>query len=163
MSQSTSCQDMKTLSTTLFSVVLIVAVSGCRPPPMVPVHDISIGAVNPGERYYLVVAGDTLYRIALLHDLEMNTLAHMNKIGPPYGINVGQRLVIAPVPKNVPKPPTTAASPAAAPISTPVAKPAPVPRRAVHRNQRPFRSSHRPQTQPRRRFDRISPWPRRRP
>jgi len=46
----------------------------------------------PGEKYYIVQKGDTLYSIGFRSDLGYQNLSIWNKIPAPYKLNIGQRL-----------------------------------------------------------------------
>ncbi|MDI5890948.1 peptidoglycan DD-metalloendopeptidase family protein [Halomonas rhizosphaerae] len=77
---------------------LALALAGCAAQQgesgPVQVRDLSASRADatPGE--YTVEAGDTLYGIAWRHDMDYRDLARLNRIGPPYRIEPGQRLVL---------------------------------------------------------------------
>jgi lipoprotein NlpD len=51
-------------------------------------------ADSAGQSFYTVKRGDTLYSIAWQHGIEVQQLAQLNGIQPPYTIHGGQRLVL---------------------------------------------------------------------
>lgn len=60
----------------------------------VQVRDLSASRADATPAEYTVEAGDTLYGIAWRHDMDYRDLARLNRIGPPYRIEPGQRLVL---------------------------------------------------------------------
>ncbi|WP_253444699.1 peptidoglycan DD-metalloendopeptidase family protein [Halomonas sp. Y3] len=79
---------------------LALAVAGCAAQqgeaPQVQVRDLSASREQSSASHYTVEAGDTLYGIAWRHNLDYRDLARINRIGPPYQIYPGQRLVLDP-------------------------------------------------------------------
>ncbi|MEQ5802817.1 peptidoglycan DD-metalloendopeptidase family protein [Halomonas sp. H10-9-1] len=77
---------------------LALAMAGCASqqdsPGQVPVRDLSASRSDSGASHYTVERGDTLYGIAWRHDMDYRDLARLNRIGPPYEIQPGQRLVL---------------------------------------------------------------------
>ncbi|QBQ54701.1 peptidoglycan DD-metalloendopeptidase family protein [Nitrosococcus wardiae] len=60
---------------------------------MAPVHHLgAVPHLGPRPSYYIVRKGDTLYSIGWRYGVHYRTLAHWNKIRPPYTIYVGQKL-----------------------------------------------------------------------
>ncbi|WP_031218261.1 peptidoglycan DD-metalloendopeptidase family protein [Halomonas sp. PBN3] len=79
---------------------LALAIAGCasqqETPRQVPVRDLSASRADDAASHYTVERGDTLYGIAWRHDMDYRDLARLNRIGPPYHIEPGQRLVLDP-------------------------------------------------------------------
>ncbi|MFW6346229.1 MAG: peptidoglycan DD-metalloendopeptidase family protein [Halomonas sp.] len=79
---------------------LALAMAGCasqqEAPREVPVRDLSASRADDAASHYTVEQGDTLYGIAWRHDMDYRDLARLNRIGPPYRIEPGQRLVLDP-------------------------------------------------------------------
>ncbi|QTF91866.1 peptidoglycan DD-metalloendopeptidase family protein [Halomonas sp. BM-2019] len=79
---------------------LALALAGCAAQqgesPQVQVRDLSASRERAPASQYTVEAGDTLYGIAWRHNLDYRDLARINRIGPPYQIQPGQRLVLDP-------------------------------------------------------------------
>ncbi|SEL05812.1 peptidoglycan DD-metalloendopeptidase family protein [Halomonas daqiaonensis] len=77
---------------------LALALAGCaaQQGERAPVHvrDLSASRADTTPAEYTVEAGDTLYGIAWRHDMDYRDLARLNRIGPPYRIEPGQRLVL---------------------------------------------------------------------
>lgn len=77
---------------------LALALSGCVSqqdvPGQVPVRDLSASRADTTPSHYTVEQGDTLYGIAWRHNMDYRDLARLNRIGPPYAIQPGQRLVL---------------------------------------------------------------------
>ncbi|MDY7115067.1 peptidoglycan DD-metalloendopeptidase family protein [Halomonas sp. SSL-5] len=77
---------------------LALAMAGCASqqdsPGQVPVRDLSASRTDTGASHYTVERGDTLYGIAWRHDMDYRDLARLNRIGPPYEIQPGQRLAL---------------------------------------------------------------------
>ncbi|WP_027961326.1 peptidoglycan DD-metalloendopeptidase family protein [Halomonas halodenitrificans] len=77
---------------------LALVLSGCvsqqDAPGQVPVRDLSASRANTTPSHYTVEQGDTLYGIAWRHSMDYRDLARLNRIGPPYEIQPGQRLVL---------------------------------------------------------------------
>jgi murein DD-endopeptidase MepM/ murein hydrolase activator NlpD len=77
-------------------------------------------APGPGTGIYVVVRGDTLYRIARHHGTTMATLAQLNGLAPPYRLRVGQTLHLPGAP-----PVQTASTAPAEYVTMPPVAPAP--------------------------------------
>ncbi len=79
---------------------LTLAMAGCAAQqgqaPQVQVRDLSASRERTPTSQYTVEAGDTLYGIAWRHNMDHRDLARINRIGPPYQIQPGQRLVLDP-------------------------------------------------------------------
>ncbi|MCA1769425.1 MAG: peptidoglycan DD-metalloendopeptidase family protein [Halomonas sp.] len=79
---------------------LTLAMTGCvtqqGQAPQVQVRDLSASRERTPTSQYTVEAGDTLYGIAWRHNMDHRDLARINRIGPPYQIQPGQRLVLDP-------------------------------------------------------------------
>ncbi|MFO8047378.1 MAG: peptidoglycan DD-metalloendopeptidase family protein [Halomonas sp.] len=79
---------------------LTLAMAGCvaqqGQSPQVQVRDLSASRERTPTSQYTVEAGDTLYGIAWRHNMDHRDLARINRIGPPYQIQPGQRLVLDP-------------------------------------------------------------------
>ncbi|MDT0500713.1 peptidoglycan DD-metalloendopeptidase family protein [Halomonas sp. PAR7] len=77
---------------------LALALVGCAnqqgAPSQVPVRDLSASRAETAASHYTVERGDTLYGIAWRHNMDYRDLARLNRIGPPYAIQPGQRLVL---------------------------------------------------------------------
>ncbi|WP_299234861.1 peptidoglycan DD-metalloendopeptidase family protein [uncultured Halomonas sp.] len=77
---------------------LALALVGCASqqgaPSQVPVRDLSASRAETAASHYTVERGDTLYGIAWRHNMDYRDLARLNRIGPPYAIQPGQRLVL---------------------------------------------------------------------
>ncbi|MGM0534496.1 MAG: peptidoglycan DD-metalloendopeptidase family protein [Pseudomonadota bacterium] len=77
---------------------LVLALAGCAAQEgesgPVQVRDLSASRADATPAEYTVEAGDTLYGIAWRHDMDYRDLARLNRIGPPYRIEPGQRLVL---------------------------------------------------------------------
>ena len=75
---------------------LALALAGCAAQQgasgPVQVRDLSASRADATPAEYTVQAGDTLYGIAWRHDMDYRDLARLNRIGPPYRIEPGQRL-----------------------------------------------------------------------
>jgi murein DD-endopeptidase MepM/ murein hydrolase activator NlpD len=93
--------------------LLVLGLVACAPPrpswvrPDEPGREAGSGAAPPielrgegksGERVHVVRAGETLYRIALLHGVDPDELADLNQISDPKRLGVGRELVL-PAPK----------------------------------------------------------------
>lgn len=76
------------------ALVLAGCVSQQSSPGQVPVRDLSTSRADATASHYTVEQGDTLYGIAWRHDMDYRDLARLNRIGPPYAIQPGQRLVL---------------------------------------------------------------------
>lgn len=78
---------------------LSLALAGCAAQqaqePSVQVRDLSASRADSSSSDYTVQAGDTLYGIAWRHNMDHRDLAQLNRIGPPYRIEPGQRLVLS--------------------------------------------------------------------
>lgn len=77
---------------------LTLAIAGCaaQEGQAPQVRDLSASRERSSAAEYTVEAGDTLYGIAWRHDMDYRDLARINRIGPPYQIQPGQRLVLDP-------------------------------------------------------------------
>lgn len=77
---------------------LALVMAGCASqqdsPGQVPVRDLSASRSDTAASHYTVEQGDTLYGIAWRHNMDYRDLARLNRIGPPYAIQPGQRLVL---------------------------------------------------------------------
>lgn len=77
---------------------LALVLAGCAnqqgDPSQVPVRDLTASRADTAASHYTVERGDTLYGIAWRHDMDYRDLARLNRIGPPYVIQPGQRLVL---------------------------------------------------------------------
>ncbi|WP_280554631.1 peptidoglycan DD-metalloendopeptidase family protein [Halomonas sp. 25-S5] len=77
---------------------LALALAGCAAQQgesgPVQVRDLSASRADATPADYTVEAGDTLYGIAWRYDMDYRDLARLNRIGPPYRIEPGQRLVL---------------------------------------------------------------------
>ncbi|MEQ6916127.1 peptidoglycan DD-metalloendopeptidase family protein [Halomonas aquatica] len=77
---------------------LALALAGCAAQQgesgSVQVRDLSTSRADSRPAAYTVEAGDTLYGIAWRHDMDYRDLARLNRIGPPYRIEPGQRLAL---------------------------------------------------------------------
>ena len=86
---------MRGKSRVLIPLVIAVLLAGCWRPAPVWVHtapsDATLGA-RSYKSFYVVKKGDTAYRIALCHGVELRTLVVLNKISAPYLITIGQRI-----------------------------------------------------------------------
>ncbi|HSP58664.1 MAG TPA: peptidoglycan DD-metalloendopeptidase family protein [Halomonas sp.] len=78
---------------------LSLAMAGCAAQqaqePSVQVRDLSASRADSSSSDYTVEPGDTLYGIAWRHNMDHRDLAQRNRIGPPYRIEPGQRLVLS--------------------------------------------------------------------
>ncbi len=78
---------------------LVLVLAGCAAQQgesgPVQVRDLSASRADETPAEYTVEAGDTLYGIAWRHDMDYRDLARLNRIGPPYRIEPGQRLVLS--------------------------------------------------------------------
>ncbi|MFC2992511.1 peptidoglycan DD-metalloendopeptidase family protein [Halomonas tibetensis] len=104
---------------------LTLAMTGCvaqqGQAPQVQVRDLSASRERTPTSQYTVEAGDTLYGIAWRHNMDHRDLARINRIGPPYQIQPGQRLVLDPdgqVPSRDEQ--TTAAASGSGAVATPL-------------------------------------------
>ncbi len=77
---------------------LTLAIAGCaaQEGQAPQVRDLSASRERTPSAEYTVEPGDTLYGIAWRHDMDYRDLARLNRIGPPYQIQPGQRLVLDP-------------------------------------------------------------------
>lgn len=101
-----------------FGVLAVLAGCGTKG-PRAPVTDMSEDGQQTAGGTYVVRAGDTLYKIAQAHGMEVSTLIRLNSISDPTQLRVGQVLRLsgdAPVPA---QPPVATASPAPAKPVTP--------------------------------------------
>jgi len=76
---------------------LALAMAGCaaQQQGQAPqVRDLSASRERAPASHYTVETGDTLYGIAWRHNMDYRDLARLNRIGPPYQIQPGQRLVL---------------------------------------------------------------------
>jgi lipoprotein NlpD len=77
-----------------FAALLIALIlSGCSSTGPAPVYE-GFGPAPAG--FYRIRRGDTLYKIARRHKVGYKTLAHWNKLGPPYRIKSGSLLRVEP-------------------------------------------------------------------
>ncbi|CAM5355214.1 peptidoglycan DD-metalloendopeptidase family protein [Eoetvoesiella caeni] len=100
------------------SAVALAVLAGCASrQTQAPVTDMSGGGATssvPATGTYIVKPGDTLYKIAQAHNIEVGTLVRLNNITDPGQLRVGQSLRLS-----------GAAGPVSAPVTT--APVAPVP------------------------------------
>ena len=75
-------------------VVMLMILTGCwRPPPLYVYSIPSADAVGPSFSIeYTVQEGDTAYRIANCHGIELEHLVSLNKLEAPYLIRIGQKI-----------------------------------------------------------------------
>ncbi|OXR49450.1 MULTISPECIES: peptidoglycan DD-metalloendopeptidase family protein [unclassified Pusillimonas] len=101
-------------------VLLMVALAGCASrKTQAPVSDMSSGggSVSAAGGIYVVRPGDTLYKIAQTHNVDVNTLIRLNNISDPSQLRVGQTLRLsgnadmASAPAPAPAPTTPAKAP----------------------------------------------------
>lgn len=93
--------------------------------PRAPVTDMSATGESTANGTYVVRAGDTLYKIAQAHGLNVSTLVRLNNISDPSQLRIGQVLRLSsdtPMPS---QPPAVAATPPAPKPATPVTPPPP--------------------------------------
>ena len=107
-------------------VLSMFALGGCSTSARAPVSPLTRAgasvvhaAAQPAPGIYVVRQGDTLYSIALAHDLDYKQLAQWNQLASPDVIEVGQQLRLSP--------PSASASVMAAPAATGNAAPQPAP------------------------------------
>lgn len=73
----------------------LLLLSACFSSSRAPVEELRPQfAMNHPQQYHLVRAGDTLYAIAFLYNLNTEDLAHLNHLVHPYMLKVGQRLTL---------------------------------------------------------------------
>lgn len=86
---------MRGKSRVLILLVLAVFLTGCWRPAPIWVHttpsDATLGA-RSYKSVYVVKKGDTAYRIARCHGVELRNLVALNKMSAPYLIRIGQRI-----------------------------------------------------------------------
>jgi lipoprotein NlpD len=90
---------------------------------------------SEGPATHVVVRGETLYRIAITHDIRVQDLARWNDISPPYHLQVGQRLKLVgpdePSGRAAPGSQATVKAPAKKPVAAEKPKSNAVPRPAT--------------------------------
>ena len=110
----------------LAAAVVIAVLAGCGTSGQrAPVADMSSAGPTQASGTYTVRAGDTLYKIAQQHGMDVPTLVRLNRIGDPSQLRVGQVLRLnegTPMPE---QPPMVATAPAAPTPAKPVTPPAP--------------------------------------
>ncbi len=87
-------------------VLSLFALAGCSTSARAPVSPLTrvgasaarAAAAQPAPGTYVVRQGDTLYSIALAHDLDYKQLAQWNQLASPDVIEVGQQLRLSPPP-----------------------------------------------------------------
>ena len=127
----------------LLAVNLVVA--GCvseRPAPVVEKSPAAVQAAKPAKEkavvkqasgapgeFYTVQKGDTLYSIALAHDLDYRGLAQWNNISDPTAVSEGRQLRLTPPPSEtvVTAPLITTPGVEGQPVESPEGKPLPPP------------------------------------
>lgn len=137
----------------LAALAAVVLAAGCAarkpapvvdrsPPPAAKPAAPAVPATPPaqaGAQTYTVKRGDTLYSIALDHGADWREIAALNGITDPTRLQVGQELVIRPVP-----PPAVAAAPV---VVSPVVPSAPVTARPLGGDATPPPTAHPAETQ----------------
>ncbi len=129
MSQTTATLTLKkpgrSKRSSLFAAVIATAIlAGCATKNPAPVTDMSAaGSGSSVADSYVVRPGDTLYRIAQAHNMDVSTLISLNGISDPSQLRVGQTLRLNTRGKAAPAPSSSAT---AMPI-TPVAPVEPAP------------------------------------
>ncbi len=107
------------------SVVAVLAACGTSG-PRAPVTDMSASGEPAPSGTYVVRAGDTLYKIAQAHGLDVSTLVRLNNIGDPSQLRIGQVLRLSTDTPMPTQPPAVATPAPAAPTpATPVTPPPP--------------------------------------
>ncbi|HEY9278698.1 MAG TPA: peptidoglycan DD-metalloendopeptidase family protein [Eoetvoesiella sp.] len=109
-SQSTATLTLehpkRTSRSLLYSAIVATAIlAGCASKTPAPVTDMSGGggsSVNADS--YVVRPGDTLYRIAQAHNMDVSTLIQLNNITDPSQLRVGQTLRLNSSGKTAPAP-----------------------------------------------------------
>lgn len=91
-----------------------------------PVTDMSAGSPQEAGGTYVVRAGDTLYKIAQAHGMEVSTLVRLNNITDPSQLRVGQTLRLSTSTPMPAQPPVAATPPATTAPIKPVTPPPPV-------------------------------------
>jgi lipoprotein NlpD len=131
MSQTTATLTLKhperTKRSSLFAALIATAIlAGCAAKNPAPVTDMSAaGSGSAVADSYVVRPGDTLYRIAQAHNMDVSTLISLNGISDPSQLRVGQTLRLNSSGKAAPAPAPTAGA-TAVPVS-PVAPSEPAP------------------------------------
>lgn len=116
---------------------VLVVLAGCSSRgTRAPVTDMSVSSPHqPASGTYVVRAGDTLYKIAQAHGMDVATLVRLNNISDPTQLRIGQVLRLSgsePLPQQPPA--VAAAEPSVAPVK-PITPPAPAtPARAADAN-----------------------------
>jgi len=109
----------------VLAVGVLAVLAGCGSSgPRAPVTDMSEAGRSAASGTYVVRAGDTLYKIAQAHGIDVSTLVRLNNIGDPSQLRIGQVLRLSgdtPMPS---QPPVAAAPPSPTP-ATPVTPPPP--------------------------------------
>ena len=109
----------------LAAAVMIAVLAGCGTSGQrAPVADMSSATQAPASGTYTVRPGDTLYKIAQQHGVDVPTLVRLNRIGDPSQLRVGQVLRLnegTPMPEQ----PPVVATPAPVTPAKPVTPPAP--------------------------------------
>lgn len=102
------------------AVCALTVLAGCASrKAQAPVSDMSTGTAGvPAKGVYVVRPGDTLYKIAQMYNVEVDSLVKLNNISDPTQLRVGQTLRLSPD-----SPKTVDTTPADAPVASPVAKP----------------------------------------
>lgn len=85
---------------------------------------------SEGPAAHVVVRGETLYRIAITHDIRVQDLARWNDLAPPYTLKVGQRIQLVGPDEPSARAAPGAQAPAKAPAKKPVAADKPKPQAA---------------------------------
>src|SRR5690606_20317871 len=112
-----------------FGVLAILAGCGSRG-PKAPVTDMSATSAPAPTGTYVVRAGDTLYKIAQQHGMDVRQLVQLNKITDPSQLRIGQVLRLdesTPMPEQppvavAPTPPATPAQPVTPPPAATAAR-----------------------------------------
>ncbi|NYT36610.1 LysM peptidoglycan-binding domain-containing protein [Allopusillimonas soli] len=105
----------------LTALVAAALMAGCASrTSRAPITDLSAGggvAAQSGESLYTVRPGDTLYKIAQAHNMDVNTLAQLNNLSNANVLSVGQQLRLN---GSVPAPAAPVAPPAEQGPATPM-------------------------------------------
>lgn len=114
------------------SVVALAVLAGCASrQTQAPVTDMSGGSSGssaPATGSYVVKPGDTLYKIAQAHNMDVGTLVRINNISDPSQLRVGQTLRLSGSGAPASSTTTTSTPAAPVPVTEPAAEPASVPR-----------------------------------
>lgn len=109
----------------LIALGVLSVLAGCGTKgPRAPVTDMSASTQPAPSGTYVVRAGDTLYKIAQQHSMDVATLVRLNRLSDPSQLRVGQVLRLdesTPMPS---QPPVAATTPPPAPV-TPATPPPP--------------------------------------